>query len=521
MSKSRARREQASKRRSRNRERRIKRRLKRAAAQADKRPDVPVLDARTMKFEVSDRIRAHGVGGLGPIQLMVQRLGLAERIDESLHLLKVHRPYHESDHVLAIAYNMLAGGTCLEDLERIRQDEAVLDNLGACSLPDPTTAGDFCRRFCEDDVEQLMDAINQTRVGVWRQQSSEFLEEAVIEGDGSIVETTGDCKEGMALSYKGIWSYNPLLISLANTQEPLFFRNREGNSTSAAGAAAYYDRAIRLCREAGFANILAKGDSAFSQTEHLDRWHDDGVRFIFGYQGKKSLIEAAEALSERSWKKLTRPPKHEVASEPRTRPENVKQQIVEANGYRDIRLKGETVAEFLHGPSKSENSYRMVVLRKELEVCSGQKLLIKENRYFFYITNVEEMDAREIVLQSSMRCAQEKLIGELKSGVRSLRAPVDNLVSNWAWMVMSSLAWSLKAWVGLLLPVSGRWAEKHEEDRKKILRMGFRGFVESMIRVPVQVIIKARQIHVRLLAWNPLQRVFLRFVDLFERPALC
>ncbi len=109
----------------------------------------------------------------------------------------------------------------------------------------------------------------------------------------------------------------------------------------------------------------------------------------------------------------------------------------------------------------------------------------------------------------------------LKSEVRSLRAPVDNLTSNWAFMTMATLAWTLKAWTGLLLPCGGRWAEKHEEDRQRIMSMGFRGFVELMIRVPVQVIVAARQVRVRLLAWNSMQRIFLRWADLVEKPALC
>lgn len=518
---SRAQRKANRKRQSKRQERSIRRRLDRAAKRANERPDVPVLGGKRMHFDISERVRAHSAGGLGLAQMMVDRLGLCRRIDEAVDLLKIHRPYHESDHVLAIAFNMLAGGTCLDDMERLRQDEALLDNLGACSLPDPTTAGDFCRRFTEKDVESLMDAINETRVEVWSQQSTEFLEEAVIEGDGSIVETTGECKQGMGLSYKGIWGYHPLLISLANTQEPIFLMNREGNRTSAEGATAYYDRAIQLCRKAGFSRILVKGDTAFSQTKHLDRWHGDGVRFIFGYRAKESLEQAAEALPEKAWRKLERPAKYEVATEPRTRPENEKQRIVEERGYKDIRLKAEYVAEFEHRPSRCQNTFRMVVIRKELEVCSGQELLFEENRYLFYITNQRHMKPGEVVRAANKRCAQEKLIGELKSGVRALRAPIDNLVSNWAWMVMSSLAWSLKAWMALLLPVQGRWAARHETDRERILGMSFRGFVESMMRIPVQVIVAARQIRVRLLSWNPMQRIFLRCLDLFERPAPC
>lgn len=521
MSKSRASHRQNRKRQSRSRQRRIARRLRRSEGGRSS-TGKPEMAMSRMKLDVSERISAHGVGGLGLIHQMVQRIGLPSAIDSKLKLLKIHRPYHESDHVLAIAYNTLAGGASLEDMERQRQDEALLNNLGARTLPDPTTAGDFCRRFeTHHNVDVLMDAINDVRAKIWSNQSADFLEEAVIDGDGSIVETTGECKEDMSLSYKGTWGYQPLLISLANTQEPLFLVNRSANEHSAEGAAAYYDRAIELCRTAGFKRIRARGDTAFSQSEHLDRWDSDGVQFVFGYPLVRGLQPRIEAIGDDQWTTLERPPKPVAETGPRSRPENVKQRVVTEKGYKDLRVKSEAVAEFEHQPTKCEKSYRVIVLRKELETYRGEQLLFEEFRYFLYITNERELSTHEVVRESNLRCGQEKLIGELKDKVRSLRAPLGELVSNWAWMVMSTLAWSLKAWAALSLPRGGRWREKHEEDRVRLLGMGFRSFVESMIRVPVQVIVAARQIRVRLLAWNSDQRIFLRLADVVERPMLC
>jgi Transposase DDE domain group 1 len=521
VSQSKARSSRNRKRQSHNRRRRIARRLKRTEGGRSSTGG-PVMKMSRMKLDVSERINAHDAGGLGLIHQMVQRVGLPAAIDDQLKLLKIHRPYLESDHVLAIAYNTLAGGACLDDMERQRQNEALLDNLGARTLPDPTTAGDFCRRFkTSHNVDVLMDALNDVRVKIWRNQAADFLEEAVIDGDGSIVETTGECKEDISLSYKGTWGYQPLLISLANTQEPLFLVNRTASDHSAAGAAEYYDRAIEACRQAGFKKIRARGDTAFSQSEHLDRWDEDGVQFVFGFPYARGLQPRIEAIADEEWTALERPPKPAAATGPRTRPENVKQRIVTEKGYRDLRLKSEAVAEYEHQPSKCEKSYRMIVLRKELETYKGEELLFEEYRYFLYITNDRKLTTHEVVRESNLRCGQEKLIGELKDKVRSLRAPLGDLVSNWAWMVMSTLAWSLKAWAALSLPRGGRWREKHEEDRARLLGMGFRNFVESMIRVPVQVVIAARQIHVRLLAWNSEQRLFLRLADVVERPMLC
>ena len=119
---------------------------------------------------------------------------LDEAINRRLHLFKLRNPYFESDHVLNIAYNILCNGECLEDIERLRNDEVYLDAVGADRIPDPTTAGDFCRRFSVEHVEILQDVINEVRLKVWKQQEPEFFDEAIIDADGTIVEATGQCK---------------------------------------------------------------------------------------------------------------------------------------------------------------------------------------------------------------------------------------------------------------------------------------------------------------------------------------
>ncbi len=139
---------------------------------------------------------------------------------------QIHLPYHESDHVLNLAYNALCDGTCLQDLELRRQDEVYLDALGARRIPDPTTAGDFCRRFRAADVHTLIDIANQVRQRVWARQPAAFFEEATIDMDGTLVETTGACKAGMDIAYDGTWGYHPLVVSLADTGEVLSVLNR-------------------------------------------------------------------------------------------------------------------------------------------------------------------------------------------------------------------------------------------------------------------------------------------------------
>jgi len=503
----------------------IERRKRRIARRLDKNDnrgcDRPMMTAANIHYEIADRSRATGAGGIGALHLLVRKLGLDQAINRRLQLLKIHLPYHESDHVLNIAYNLLAGGKRLEHLELQRNDEAYLDALGARRIPDPTTAGDFCRRFDAARIDALQEVFNATRLKVWRQQPDGFFDEAIIEADGTMVETSGECKQGMDINHKGQWGYHPLVLSLANTGEPLYVVNRSGNRPSHEQAAAYFDRAIAWCRRAGFRKVLLRGDTDFSQTEHLDRWDGDGVRFIFGIDAMPQLHEIVEQLPKSAWQVLRRRPQYEVQSQPRRRRENVKQQIVEEREFEDIRLVKEYVAEFTYRPAKCRKSYRVIVVWKDLEVYQGQKKLFDDARCFFYITNAWGMPVEEVVFAANDRCDQENLLQQLKSGVRSLSAPVDNLVSNWAYMVMASLAWSLKAWSALQLPEEGRWREKHREEKRKLLRMDFDTFRRAWLSVPAQIVRTAGKIVCRLLAWNPWQHVFFRFLDQLRQPLRC
>ena len=455
------------------------------------------------------------------MHLLARRTGLTAAIDESLQLLKVHQPYHESDHVLNLAYNLLCGGRTLEDLEQRRQDEVYLDALGARVIPDPTTAGDFCRRFAEADVEALMAAIDRVRAKVWRCQPDSFFAEAIVEADGTLAATTGECKEGMEISYHGVWGYHPLVVTLANTGEPLYLVNRSGNRPSHEGAAERFDQAIALCQEAGFARILLRGDTDFSSTRHLDRWNQPGVRFLFGIDAMPKLMEIAASLSQRAWKRLERPAKYQIKTTPRSRPKNIKEQVVVERRFRNLRLESEEVAEFDYQPVACERAYRVVAVRKNLSVERGEQVLFDDVRYFFYLTNDEETPADELVFLANDRCNQENLIEQLKNGVHALRMPVDTLVSNWAYMVMASLAWTLKAWFALVLPEAGRWGEQYAADKRTVLTMEFRTFQQAFIAMPCQILRAGRKIVYRLLAWNPWQRVFLRGVEALRRPLRC
>jgi len=498
-----------------------KRRIKERLDKTKYGRECPVISASNIQYEIADRTQAISPGGIGMIHQMVKQLKLDDAINRRVNVFKIYLPYSESDHVLNIAYNLLAGGTRLEHLELRRNDEVYLNALGAQRIPDPTTAGDFCRRFEPQHIVALMETFNETRLKVWQQQPNSFFEEALIDGDGSMVETYGECKVGMDINYKGQWGYHPLIISLANTKEPLFIVNRSGNRPSHENAAFYFDRSVSLCRKAGFRRITLRGDTDFSQTEHLDRWDEEGVGFVFGIDAMANLYDIAESLPNDEWARLTRPARYEVKTTPRERPENIKEQIVIEREFKNIRLVDEYVAEFVYRPVACTKDYRVIVVWKDLEVLKGQAKLFDDSTCLFYITNDRTSTPQDIVFRANDRCDQENLIAQQKHGVHALTAPLDNETSNWAYMVMASLAWSLKAWSALLVPVHGRWKDKHESEKNSLLKMDFVTFRNAMIAIPAQIIRSAGKIIYRLLAWNPWQPVFFRLVEQLRKPMRC
>lgn len=459
------------------------------------------MSASNVAYEVSGRVEATAWGGVAAMHQLARVIGLVDSLDEKVHVLKVHKPYHESDHILNIAFNILSGGRFLEDLELRRNDQSYMNALGAQRIPDPTTAGDFTRRFTDEAaVLNLMEAINAVRPGIWNTLPAKERRKAIIDTDGTLAPTTGECKEGMSLSYNGIWGYHPLVVSLSNTREPLYLVNRPGNVASHEDSATYMDRAIALVRES-FKTVWLRGDTDFSLTAHFDRWTKDKVNFVFGMDARKNLVNIADGLEEKCWKPLVRGSKHTGKGNRRARRANVKERIVKEKGYKNIRLKSEQVAEFTYRPGKCGQDYRMVVIRKNLSIEKGEDVLFDEIRYFFYITNDTKMTARQVVRFINGRCDHENDIEQLKNGINAMRQPSGDLYSNGAYMVMAALAWNLKAWYGILMP--------DKKTGTEVIRMEFPRFLNGFMALPAQVLLQARQIKLRVLAWTPYVESFL------------
>jgi hypothetical protein len=462
----------------------------------------PMFNTGSVRYEIGANTDAMSFGGIAAVHRLVTKLGLVEAIDERVSLLKVHLPYHESDHVLNLAYNVMCGGTRLEDIERLRHDTAYMNALGAKLIPDPTTAGDFCRRFSEGDVLDLMEAINAVRPKLWRGRGRELLGPITyLDVDGTLAPTYGQRRAGMDISYKGIWGYAPLIVSLANTREPLFVVNRPGNVPSHTDAARWIDKAIDLVGPHA-ERLCVRGDTDFSLTKHFDRWAER-VDFLFGMDANQALRGRAEALDKTCWQRLERRPKYETLTDQRRQrhQSNEKERIVRERGYVNLELNCEDVAEFSYQPGKCRRPYRVVALRKNISKMKGEQVLFDEIRYFFYITTRTDLSPSEVVECANERCDQENVIEQLKNGVTALRVPLYDLVSNGAYMVMAALAWTLKSWFAMMMHL--------KRDRREYIGMEFRRFLHSVILIPCRVVHRARSITIRLIGYQPtLDRLF-------------
>ena len=463
----------------------------------------PMLSASNIHYDMDGRNKGIANGGIGIIHQMAGKSGLVNEIDTRLGLLKRHLPYHESDHILNIAYNVLAGGHCLQDIKLLRNDEAWLDALNAEIIPDPTTAGDFLRRLDEDNILELMEAKNTVRKKIWKQQPQNFLKQAIINVDGTISPTTGECKEGMDISYNSQWGYHPLVVSLAKTREPLYIVNRSGNVPSHLESAKWIDKSLDLVCDT-FKKVCLRGDTDFSLTANFDKWNKRCM-FIFGMDAMPNLVKLANRIDPGNWQKLEKKPKYEVKTRTRKKPENVKAQVVKKRKFKNIQTVSEHIAEIAYKPGKCQKSYRMIILRKTIKVTKGELKLFDDIRYFFYITNDMKKSAEDLVQFYRNRADHENDIEQLKNGARSLQAPSDTLVSNWAYMVIASLAWDMKAWYGMLLP--------YRHIGLQIMRMEFRRFINTFIRIPCLIIKTGRRICYRAVGYNAQLKHMFNFSD--------
>ena len=458
----------------------------------------PVFGRRQIKVETYERGDITSYGGLSLAHQLAAQLDLDRLINSRVGLIKCPVPYHDSDHVLTHAYNLYVGGRHIEDIQHLQHSDASKRLLGACRIPDPTTAGDYLRRFGTDGLHRLQTAIDEAREKVWRQLRRDQKQVATIDIDSTVKPVYGQCKQGADFSYTGKWSYHPLLLPLAQTNEPLRTINRPGNASSADGAASALAEILPRVRR-HFKQVRVRGDTAFYQRAIIAECERAGVQFAIGMDGYRTLKEKAEHLQKSIWKPFVEDPQPATVRhvKRRRRRPRCRRRIARRRGYRTLKTTRQWVAEFeyvmpcvrkIQNHGLAVHRFRVVVKRQLVEVSEGQDVLFKEYRYRFIITNIpnRQMDAAAVVRFAYRRCDQENTIEQMKNGIQALRMPTGELLSNAAFMMCGQLAWCLRSWLSLLaLP-------------KETLRYEWDWYRHAFVYVAAKITQSGRQAYVRL-----------------------
>ena len=430
---------------------------------------------------------ATAVGGLSIAARLLATLKAPQKIDAALSLLKVHRPFFESDHVLTHVYNLFTGGTCIEDIADLQHSEAARRMLGAARIPDPTTAGDFLRRFKRDDINSLDQACDDLHRAAWAKRYKKRKQDRVlVDIDSHVHHVYGNQKEGTDFTYKGGFGYHPLVVSVAGTQECLRIVNRPGNLTSADGADAAIESVVPLLKER-FKQIIVRGDSAFAQQAIYDVCEKHEMHFAMVSPSHPNLEGLADSIPEQAWKPFRARQASSSPSEARRRKrrKNVRRKKVKQRGKRDLQLKNQWVAEMDYKPARSRKSFRLIVRRQRIQE-SGQGQLFELWRYRYVITNLPtSVDAVEAVRMTYQRCDQENVIEQLQNGIAAMRMPTGGFLANWAFLVCSRIAHNLKAWLAMLaLP-------------DEVMRWEWKRFRKSFVFVAARIVKKGRQILIK------------------------
>lgn len=467
----------------------------------------PMMDLGPIKMAVMEGRNATGQGGIGMIHKMNQATGLIDEINTNLELFKIHKPYFESDHVMNIAYNLLSGGTCLEDLEVRRNDIAYMDCLNAIRVPDPTTAGDFLRRFDEETILDLMEINNQNSQKIWRSANKgKKMELAILDIDGKLVETHGEYKEGLDITYKKFWGFSTLILTEMTTGVHLYIVNRSGNVLSQEDCKQWIDKAIDLLLE-NFEKVIIRGDSAYYLTKYLDEW-SKRVDFIFSVDQYEKYIEKAESIENKGWNELERAEKN---IERDHRHENVKERVIAERKYTQIKQRTEYVSEYRNQPSKSQKEYRMVVVRQLKEKLVGGLLEGEFYQYFQYITSIEDEEAKKILKLIRKRFNHENKIEQLANGVYAFKMPAKEFNANWAYMVIAAMAWNMKCWLGLLM--NGI----NTEIGNKLISVEFKRFQNWIINIPCQIIKSERYVVFKIMSYSLFLKELIELTEKLNR----
>lgn len=455
------------------------------SGEGGRRHDGPELRHPKLQFS-SEASDTTPYGGLALAANLVRSLGIAKDLNRDLSLLASHRPFHESDHVLTHVYNLYAGGTCIEDIADLQTSEPVRRILGADRVPDPTTAGDFLRRFDAESLKSLDRVIDQAQEKVWkRRYGKRKAARAIVDLDSCVRPVYGDQKEGTDFTYKGSFGYHPLVISLADTMECLRLVNRSGNTASADGSETHLRELFPMLGRR-FREVIVRGDSAFAKQAIFDACEEAGHSFAIVSPQQQNFASLFEALPGEAWKPYRQRKKNRVpACKRRKRGRNRRKERARARNKRDLQLKKQWIAEIPYRPDRSKRTYRLIARYQEIDEHE-QGHLFMLTRFRFILSNLpSSVSAEKVMDLTYQRCDQENLIEQLQSGVTAMRMPTGGMLSNAAFMTCARLAHNLKPWLAqTALP-------------RETMRWEWKRFRRAFVYCAARVVHASRQTHVR------------------------
>lgn len=472
----------------------------------------PVMRLPKTHLEVEQGPETTKYGGLVLATSLLRRLSVAKQLNENVSVLKQHQPYTEADHILAQALNLYVGGTCIEDMSELQQSEAVCRILGACRVPDPTTAGDFLRRFeprsnpgALEDLRRTTDALQGA---VWQEKARSNSKGkknkgryngkqvkqdlAVLDIDSHLKEVYGVTKEGADFNHKGKWSLHPLTITMAATGDCLAMRNRPGNVRSSEGSAEALDETLDYVRP-HFKQVLVRGDSEFDRADVREACHRRDSRFAFVGREFKNRPQIAASIPQEQWQPFETRARRKAAAQrsqkryrSRKKRKNRRRQRARERNYKNMRLVRQWITEVPWQPPGSEHTYRLVIRRQLIEHSKGQTALFDEYRYRYVVTDLPpSISTARVIDLTYERCDQENIIEQLGSGLAAWRMPVREFAGNSAWLEIARLAWNLGKWLAqLVLP-------------EETVRWEWKRFRRAFVEVSAEVIKRSRQLWVR------------------------
>jgi len=434
-------------------------------------------------------------GGLVLAQQFMRRFRVAQRIDQVLQLFKRHAPYHESDHVLALTYTLYTDGRCLEDQGALQGSEAVRRLVGACRIPDPTTAGDFLRRFrTQEDIRQLSGVTDDLHEAVWEKLAAKVRrrrkkhELGLVDLDGHIKPLYGEQKEGADFSYDGRWSYQPLVISLGGSGECLRVVNRPGSVRSSEGAAEAVREVLPLVQR-HYRNALVRGDTDFDRSDIYQAVMDRKAYFAIGGRLHRNRAALVAQIAEGQWEPFLAPAHRQAprGSFRKGRTANHRRERAQARGFRNLRTVKQWVAEMEYQPKGLACPCRMIVRRILIEEKDGQGELFEHFRYRLVLTNLPaSYSARQVIDLTYQRCDQENVIEQFGAGIAGWRMPVAEFWGNSAWLEIARMAWNLGKWIAQLgLP-------------REVVRWEWKRFRRHFVYIAAKVVRMGRRVVVRL-----------------------